>query len=354
MVGPDGAFPLPWLALPLQEALHRSRGHALMVHGPQGVGQWELSLTLAQAWLCESTEAARPCGRCGSCRLVQAHTHPDLLVLLPEVLREPLGWGTPEGDGTEGGTESTGKTKPSKDIKVDAVRALVAFAQTTASRGRGKVAVLHPAERMNGIAANTLLKSLEEPPGDMRFVLSCAAPQALLPTILSRCQAVRLTLPDEAQAVAWLTAQGVAEPGVMLAASGGQPQLALDFAREGIDATLWQRLPADVVAGRAAAAIADWPLPRLIDTLQKLCHDALCVAAGATPRYFSGTVAGRGASVAALTDWAAALRRTARHAEHPWHAGLMAQAQLAQASRALRPAAPAQPGGQGLSVHSRP
>ena len=71
MVGPDGALALPWLEEPLRRALATQRGHALLIHGPQGVGQFELALTLAQAWLCESEEGARPCGRCASCRLVQ-------------------------------------------------------------------------------------------------------------------------------------------------------------------------------------------------------------------------------------------------------------------------------------------
>ena len=61
--------PLPWLAAPLREALQTQRAHALLVHGPQGVGQFEMALTLAQAWLCESPlsdDAARACGHCAS------------------------------------------------------------------------------------------------------------------------------------------------------------------------------------------------------------------------------------------------------------------------------------------------
>ncbi|HEY9022955.1 MAG TPA: DNA polymerase III subunit delta', partial [Burkholderiaceae bacterium] len=189
MVGADGAIPLPWLAEPLQRALREQRSHALLVHGPSGVGQFELALGLAQGWLCEAAEdgAPRPCGRCAACHLVRARSHPDLLVLVPEALRAALGW-EPDGDADDG-SDKASKAKPSKDIKVEAVRAAVAFAQTTSARGRGKVVVLHPAERMNGISANTLLKTLEEPPGAARFVLSSAAPDALLPTIRSRCQA---------------------------------------------------------------------------------------------------------------------------------------------------------------------
>ena len=184
---------LPWLAAPLGRALETQTAHALLLHAPGGVGQFELGLLLAQGWLCESTSVPlgeRPCGPCASCRLVAAHSHPDLLVLVPEALREGLGWAA--ADAEEGGEDKAGKKKPSKEIRVDEVRAAIALALTTSSRGRGKVIVIHPAERMNAIAANAFLKTLEEPAGEARFVLCTAAPDGLLPTIRSRCQAIAL------------------------------------------------------------------------------------------------------------------------------------------------------------------
>ena len=349
MVGPDGALPLPWLAPALHRISSTQRAHALLLHGPQGVGQFELAVTLAQAWLCEATQAApQACGVCASCRLVQAHTHPDLLVLLPELLQQALGWAA--ADDEEGGTER--KTKPSKEIKVEAVRAAVGFAQITSARGRGKVVLLHPAERMNAVSANTLLKTLEEPPGNARFVLSCAAPEALLPTIRSRCQSVSLALPPAEQACEWLAQRGVADAAMLLAAAGGQPQLALEWSQQGIDAVLWQRLPALVGRGDASA-FAAWPLTRVLDVLQKLCHDAACVAAGAAPRYFpAGTVA-LGADAQALATWTQELNRVARHAEHPWNVNLMLESLLQQGQRALAGTPRKGPRARDLSVHSR-
>jgi len=333
MVGADGRLPLPWLAPLLRQTLATQRAHALLLHGPQGVGQFELAVTLAQAWLCESIDAsARPCGICASCRLAQAHSHPDMLVLLPETLQEPLGWARNDEDGAP--ERATKSKTPSKEIKVDAVRAAIDFAQITSARGRAKVVVLHPAERINGVSANALLKVLEEPPGNARFVLSCAAPDALLPTIRSRCQGVPMALPTPEQATAWLAGQGVAEPGVMLAATGGQPQDALEWTKQGIDAALWLRLPALVGQG-AAAAFASWPLARTVDALQKLCHDAACLAVGAAPRYFPAAAIAVGADPAALSGWMRELNRVARHAEHPWNAGLMAESLVLQGQRAL-------------------
>lgn len=350
MVGADGKLPLPWLEPVLRQTLASQHAHALLLHGPKGVGQFDLAVSLAQAWLCEAAQAAKPCGHCASCRLVQARSHPDLLVLLPEALQADLGWGA--GDGDDAGAERASKTKPSQEIKVDAVRRAVSFAQITSARGRGKVVVLHPAERMNGISANTLLKTLEEPAGDSRFVLSCAAPDALLPTIRSRCQAVTMTLPPIAAATAWLQGQGVNDAAVMLAATGGQPQEALAWSTQGIDAALWTRLPAMVAQGLPQALMA-WPLPRAVDALQKLCHDAACVASGTAPRYFPAGSIGAGAGLAALTAWMAELRRIARHAEHPWNAGLVIESLVQQGQTALARVGKSVPPKQGISVHSR-
>jgi DNA polymerase III subunit delta' len=328
-IGPDGALPLPWLAQPLQAALKR-RSHALLVHGPQGIGQFELTLALAQSWLCESPRSGVACGVCPSCRLVQSQTHPDLRVVLPEVLQASLGWG--EGESAP----SASKTKPSKEIKTDAVRAVVQFAQISASRGGAKVVIIHPAERMNTIAANTLLKTLEEPPGAVRFVLSCAAPGALMPTIRSRCQAVPMALPDAAQALDWLRAHQVAQPEVMLAAAGGQPLEALQWVQGGVDAAAWVRLPQQLQA-QDVAALASWPLPRLLNALQKLCHDVLCLAHGAAPRYFPVACLPQNAARPALSQWSKKLSQAIQHAEHPWSLPLMAESLVLQAKRAIVP-----------------
>jgi len=334
MVGPDGNLPLPWLDDALQHALRTQRGHALLVHGPQGIGQFELTLALAQTWLCDRRPSDRACGTCPSCRLVQGRTHPDLLVLLPEALRAALGWEAEEGGDADKGSSS--KAKPSKDIKVEAVRAAVLFAQTTASRGGPKVVLIHPAERMNAVAANTLLKTLEEPPGAARFILSCGAPEALLPTIRSRCQAVPLALPPFEPARAWLASHKVAQPEVMLAAAGGQPLEALQWVQDGIDAVTWTRLPRQLLAGESGS-LASWPLPRLLDALQKLCHDALCTAWGAPPRYFPAASLPRAGDPARLQAWSQALSKTVRHAEHPWSLPVMAESLAQQAQRALVP-----------------
>ncbi|MEO5881882.1 MAG: DNA polymerase III subunit delta', partial [Caldimonas sp.] len=328
---------LPWLAEPLRRALETQTAHALLLHASGGVGQFELALLLAQGWLCESTSVPlgrRPCGACASCRLVAARSHPDMLVLLPAALREDLGWAAAEGE--EGGEDKAGKKKPSKDIRVEEVRAAIALALTTSSRGRGKAMVIHPAERMNPIAANAFLKTLEEPAGDARFVLCTAAPDALLPTIRSRCQAIALELPPTDVAATWLRSQGVPEPEVLLAGCGGQPQDVLALAQLGVDAAGWRALPERLAAGDVSA-LRGWPLPLAVETLQKLCHDAASVAAEALPRYFTAdSLPRRSAGLGPLLRWSAELRRVAEFAEHPWNAELVLETLVEQGREALQ------------------
>lgn len=310
---------LPWLAEPLARAIAQQRAHATLVHGPAGVGQFEFALALASAWLCEAGEG-RPCGRCASCRLTAAQSHPDFSLLVPDALREPLGWPLPDAE------PAAERKKPSREIRVDAVRAAIDWGQQTSTRGGAKVVLLHPADAINPVAANALLKTLEEPPGALRLILCVADPASLLPTLRSRCQHITLTTPPHEVALAWLQGQGVKGADTLLTAAGGQPLLAQAFAAEGLSADLWRELPRLVRQGQAAPLLA-LPLPRLIDALQRLCHDLSLQAQGATARFFDQALPG-GADPVALADWASELRRAARHDEHPWNAGLLAEALL--------------------------
>ncbi|MDH0867698.1 DNA polymerase III subunit delta' [Mitsuaria sp. GD03876] len=334
-----GQLPLPWLAAPLHQALTQGRSHALLLQGPAGVGQFDLALLLAQAWLCEGRAGTdQPgCGRCPSCHLLRSRSHPDFQVLLPEALREPLGFGAMEAEG-EGGGAKASKTKPSREIKIEAVRQMLSFAQVSAARGKAKVVVVYPAEALNMVAANALLKTLEEPAGLLRFVLASAAPQQLLPTIRSRCQPLQMALPARDAALAWLAGQGVDQPGVLLDATGGRPQEALQWSEEGIAAKTWLELPRRIAKGEASA-LTDWPVPRSIAAMQRLVHDLMRIAHGAGPAYFPRDALPKLPAVrAALEQWAKVLQQAARHADHPLNAGLLMESLVAQGQQAMRPA----------------
>jgi len=331
-VAEDGSPPLPWLAQPLADALARGRSHALLLHAAPGNGALAFAFALAQSLLCDVPQAGGlACGRCAACRRVVSRGHADLFLLLPEVQRRASGWLLAEDK------EEQKDKKPSRQIRIDEVRALIDWTQRTSALGRGKVALLHPAEAMNEASASALLKTLEEPPAGTRLLLTAADPAALLPTVLSRCQRLVLAEPPATLALPWLAAQGVARPEVLLAGAGGRPLDALELAHDGVDATAWAALPQAVAAGQAGA-VAGWPVPRLVDALMKLCHDATAQAAGGRPRFFPSVPAG--AAPAALGDWWQALQRVARDAGHPWNEPLLADALVTQGRSALASSGP--------------
>ena len=322
----------PWLAQQRQ-ALLAQRGHAWLLQGPSGMGQFELGMAMVRAWLCEQPTAQGACGHCSSCHSIDVHAHADLCVLMPEVDMLARGWPLSEKAQSEIDDK---KRKPSKEIRVDAMRDAVEFTQRTSGRGRGKAVLVYPAEQMNAITANALLKTLEEPPGDVRFILATEAAHQLLPTIRSRCLAHTMAWPAEAEMLQWLQQQGlaVADAQAWLRASGGRPLDALAMAQAGKGLDVFQRLPKAVAAGDVAV-FADMTQPDVVQWLQKLCHDLMCVAQGAQPRYFAAADLPKAPSAMILARWAKSLAQEARTAEHPFNAGLMTEALVAQARTVL-------------------
>jgi DNA polymerase-3 subunit delta' len=79
----------PWIERQLSQLLQR-QGHAWLLQGPSGLGQFELGLALAKAWLCEQPTPQGACGTCSSCHAVEVHTHADMHALLPETLMVDL------------------------------------------------------------------------------------------------------------------------------------------------------------------------------------------------------------------------------------------------------------------------
>ncbi|NQW93332.1 MAG: DNA polymerase III subunit delta' [Polaromonas sp.] len=341
----------PWLQTQLTSLLTQ-RGHAWLLAGPSGLGQFELALALARAWLCENPSPQGACGVCGSCHAVDVHTHADLAMLMPEVLSLELGW--PLDEKTQEDLDSK-KRKPSKEIKVDAAREVVSFTQFTRSRGTTKVVLVFPAERMNGITANTLLKTLEEPPGAVKFILASEAAHQLLPTIRSRCLGHTMVWPGFDEALAWLQTASLQGQGdekkpakpptpadlkTLLAAAGGRPADALAWVQSGQTAAVaqsWQALPKAMAKGDVSA-LSGWLPAQAVDALQKLCHDVWVVRAGAQPRFFSAAdlpAAPLKSGTFGLANWAKELSTTFRTVEHPYNPGLMLESLASRAKIAL-------------------
>ena len=329
----------PWIKRQLASLLQQ-RGHAWLLAGPSGLGQFRLGLEMVRAWLCDQPRAEggegatlAACGVCQSCHAIEVHAHTDLLVLMPETILLELGWPLSE----EAQKKIDDKErKPSKEIRVDALRDAVEFAQRTSGRGRGKAVLVYPAERMNHISANTLLKTLEEPPGDMKFVLASESAHQLLPTIRSRCLAHAMAWPEEGESLAWLADQGVPAgqvPG-LLRAAGGRPENARDYFLQGLQIATWEALPKAMQRGDLAV-FKDWTASQVVDALHKLCHDLISVKNGAVPRFFAAASLSAPGNARALDNWAKSLAATRRTVEHPFNAGLMLESLVAEAKTAI-------------------
>lgn len=197
--------------------------HAVMLQGSAGVGKRCAAAWLAQRALRADSAGPRPVYP------LTLPVHPDLYWLTPPPEKQAIG--------------------------VDQIRELVGELSLTSHDGGGKVAVIDPANAMTASAANSLLKTLEEPPGDALMLLIADRRGWLPATILSRCQRMAVPLPDEATALAWLDriSPGAAWPAALQEA-GGAPLAAIS-ALERLDETIAMARDLAAVAGRQASPI---------------------------------------------------------------------------------------------------
>ena len=277
----------PWVKPALEKlpATVSAMPHALMLSGQAGLGKRTTALFLAKALLCETERAGQgACGKCSSCHLYDAGNHPDLRSV--EVGQE-------DAQATESSEEdsATPAKKPSRQIPVDAIRALADFVATTAHRGRAKVIVIAPAEAMHPSAANALLKMLEEPPGNATyFVLVSHRPDRVLSTIRSRCFQMPFGVPAANTALDWLKGQGIEHPRLALAQGGYAPLAAMERAE---DVEFWNQRKAlldelvrpgfDLLAAADRAEPIDGPVVARL--LSQWAYDLVSLKYGGMVRY---------------------------------------------------------------------
>ena len=268
--------------------------HALLLHGPAGVGKLALAERFAQLLLCEKRgQGAAPCGTCEGCRWFLAGNHPDARIVEPAIVA--LALARPGSVAEEGEEEpSSEKKKPSIEIRINEVRALAGFVNVKSHRGSLRVAIIHPAEDMTVQATNALLKSLEEPPPGAVFLLVSHRPARLLPTIRSRCVPVPVPLPEAKATAAWLAKQRVKSPERWLAFAGGAPLRALDYAT-GERGQAFERILRAIASGDRSA-LGDVKgreeLEPLAEVLQKMALDRAFAALAGRTRYGGSAIAG--------------------------------------------------------------
>lgn len=316
--------PLPWQIALAQHWLNEKDrfAHAWLIHGMPGVGQLEFAQAGAASLLCETPEMGLACGHCQACRWFAAGNHPDLRRLRPDAIA------LREGESEE---EGGSKKQASKEIRVEQIRGLMPWFNMAPHRGGWRVALLYPAETLNTISANALLKILEEPPGRTVFLLVGQAPDRLLPTLVSRCRRLPLPTPARDEALSWLSQQGVDDPAARLAAAGGAPLLALQAAQEGgrplpcwLDALLDLACQGGAPAVLADALLAQDP-PVWIDAAQRLWTDLSLAANGLPLRYYPSQAsaiqrlsrASNPARLARTAHWLQDQRRLAQHTLNP-------------------------------------
>jgi|APFre7841882724_1041349.scaffolds.fasta_scaffold16143_3 DNA polymerase-3 subunit delta' len=315
----------PWHDTPWRRLTARAGAlpHAMLLRGRSGLGKTELALRFAGWLLCEAQPkpAQAACGRCPACNWFAQNNHPDFRRVEPEALAESA---APEAEAaSEGATSGRSAAKPSRQIKVDQIRALGDFLAVGTHRAGVRIALVRPAEAMNASTANALLKALEEPPPKTLFLLVSSQPARLLPTIRSRCQAIDVPTPPPEEALVWLRAQGVTAPEDALAYTGHAP---LAAAVESGYSELREAFVSSFSSGfEPVTAVDRWQRfgnGEVVDALQKWVFDGVQLRVGGTPRYFpghGGTIAASlgHASTTALTAFARRLAKARGEALHP-------------------------------------
>lgn len=252
--------------------------HALLFSGPEGVGKRRTAEALAATLLCSSPAAGHPCGTCESCRAFSRGIHPDFFFVVPEAVG-----------------------KGARSIRIEAMRALGSALARPPELAPRQVALIDDAQRMNEAAANSFLKTLEEPTGDVVFLLVTGMRAALLDTIVSRCLEIPfglLALPELSEV---LRRHGVeAEEAAALAAlADGSAGRALALHVEGalrrreeavsLLARLPQIPPLSLWAeGKKWGALSREEAGEWLRSLRLTLRDVLALYGGAAPLYSVG------------------------------------------------------------------
>ena len=204
--------------LELKEALP----NALLLYGPRGIGTFDLAHAFSQSLLCEAPKPdGTPCGTCRACRLFKAFTHPDIryLVSEAEALPRDIPFIPPE-------NSTSARKNLYREILIHQTRALTDFLTLKSHEGGRRVVLVYPADKIRTEAAASLLKSIEEPPEGLVFILVTDEIDRVLPLSVFEVDE-RLILPpeEEEQFIALLLKGSNADADVVCSLLGRDPAL---------------------------------------------------------------------------------------------------------------------------------
>lgn len=207
----------PWLE-PFWESLDFNLfPNAVLLHGQPGIGKFPFSIELAKALLCEgdksTQKSSKPCNECEACHWFDSGNHPDFIAIVPETHRKllPKAYFESDESSKKGKTarddESKSSEKKKKNISIEETRQAIENLSIGSHRGGNRVILIYPLEMLRSDSANTLLKSLEEPPANTIFILLADQIDRVLPTIRSRCRLLAAPRPNRVEGISWLKDQ---------------------------------------------------------------------------------------------------------------------------------------------------
>ena len=358
----------PWLN-PLWDSLDFAKfPNAILLHGQSGIGKFAFSIELAKALLCEtSSTQTKPCNECEACHWFDTGNHPDFISLVPETHRKLLPHADYEGDDSpkRGKAARDDESEPSekkekKNISIEETRHAIENLSIGSHRGGNRVILIYPLEMLRSDSANTLLKSLEEPPANTIFILLADRVDRVLPTIRSRCRLLTAPRPDRTQGLAWLKTQLSGVSGLKISdidvetvydEQGGAPFSVLDslIARHNKDdkdeLTISIQASRYLLQSMAQGLRINWldtaekthkaQFAYLLASMQRWVSDLQSVAQGGEPRYYPKHLAtlqglAKMANLQKLLQFWKSLVQARRHENHPLANRIQLEALLSQ------------------------
>jgi len=359
----------PWLE-PIWDDMNFSAfPSAVLIHGQSGIGKFEFSIQLAKALLCETSTAIKPCNQCEACRWFDSGNHPDFIALVPETHRKLLPHGDFDADAdtpkksklsqADGDSDAPEK-KEKKSISIEDARSAIEGLSIGSHRGGNRIILVYPLEMLRADSANTLLKSLEEPPNNTIFILLADRLDRVLPTIRSRCRLLSAPRPDRTTGLQWLRNQLNVLPDLKVTDSdmesiydeqGGAPYAVFDslVARHNQDdkdeLTIAIQASRYLLQAMSQGARINWldtaekiqkaRYSILLATMQRWVSDLQSAAQKGTPRYYPKHEASiqslaQQARLPKLIRFWKSLIQARRHENHPLAARIQLEALLSQ------------------------
>ena len=343
--------------------------NAILLHGQSGIGKFPFAVELAKALLCEGSQGAqKPCNQCEACHWFNTGNHPDFISLTPETHRKLLPHAEYEGDdppkkgraARDDGDGEVSEKKEKKNISIEETRGAIEGLSIGSHRGGNRIILIYPLEMLRSDSANTLLKSLEEPPPNTIFLLLADRVDRVLPTIRSRCRLLTAPRPDRQLGLDWLRDKVKGISGLKMADAdietiydeqGGAPFSVLEslVARHNKDEK--DELTISIQASRyllqsmsqgarinwldAAEKINKARYSFLLATMQRWVSDLQSVAQGGNPRYYPKHVPtlqnlSKTANLPKLLVFWKSLTQARRHENHPLANRIQIEALLSQ------------------------